>query len=74
MHECMDQGRFAAVPYFITFLVSAYFVMLQLFVAVILENFTQASKLEELKLTPSGARARLCASASDCATEHRKRE
>jgi len=52
-HAYMSEGYPIVVPYYLAFLLLNYFVLLNLFIAVILENFGQANKLEDSVLTPS---------------------
>ena len=47
MHELEAAGYFIAIPFFISFVVLGTFIMLNLFIAVILENFSDAQAVDE---------------------------
>jgi hypothetical protein len=53
MNAYLNQGYFLAAPFFIVFLLLVYFVMLNLFVSIILKNFSDQSRLETSKVTPT---------------------
>ena len=47
MHELEAQGHLVAIPYFVSFVVMGTFIMLNLFIAVILENFADAQSVSD---------------------------
>eukprot|EP00959_Pyramimonas_sp_CCMP1952_P315918 6612047-Pyramimonas_sp.AAC.1 len=49
MNEYLAKDYYWSAPFFIIFLLLVYFVMLNLFVSIILENFNEASRLEDNK-------------------------
>ena len=55
MHDLIDQGHTYAFLYFFTFMVLATFIMLNLVVAVILNNYEQMSETEQSGTTPADA-------------------
>ncbi|KAK3242941.1 hypothetical protein CYMTET_47370 [Cymbomonas tetramitiformis] len=50
-HAYLEEGYYVATPFFTTYLLIVSFVMLNLFIAVILENFAQASSMEDSLLS-----------------------
>merc|ERR1719440_316989 len=50
MHELEDAGHLVAIPYFVSFVVMGTFIMLNLFIAVILENFAEAQSEDDMHL------------------------
>ena len=53
LHELMDQDFALAIPFFLLFFIFVYFLMINLFVAVILDNFTEARRIEDSMIDPS---------------------
>mmetsp|Transcript_12151 Transcript_12151/g.42104 ORF Transcript_12151/g.42104 Transcript_12151/m.42104 type:complete len:1551 (-) Transcript_12151:19-4671(-) len=58
LHEILtyadDTPRYwLAIPFYIFFLWVVFFIMLNLFVAVVLENFTEANRMEQLVVSPT---------------------
>ncbi|KAK3278430.1 hypothetical protein CYMTET_13629 [Cymbomonas tetramitiformis] len=51
-HKCRSHS-WVAVPYFTTFLLIVSNIMLNLFIAIILDHFSEAQESEELTLTPA---------------------
>ena len=47
MHELEAEGHLVAIPYFVSFVVMGTFIMLNLFIAVILENFADAQSVSD---------------------------
>eukprot|EP00951_Prasinocladus_malaysianus_P019185 scaffold155001_cov38-Prasinocladus_malaysianus.AAC.1 len=46
-----SQGLWEAVPFFVAFISIAFFILLNLFLAVILDHFVETKRMEEYHLT-----------------------
>ena len=53
MEGCMKASTFVAIPYFLTFVLTISIIMLNLFTAVIIENFEKQQDQDQWKLHPS---------------------